>query len=342
MGHPGRSWRAAGWLTPNVVIVGATSQAEHIITDAIGRRHINVLGVFDDRLERSPQAVLAVPVLGDVSALLGHRIMPYVDRVVIAIEPSETSRVREIAARLAELPNEVTLFLGQDDPARRSGALARLGDLPLADLGGGVDIDRRAFAKRLQDVLIAAPLLLVVGPLLAVIAVLIKIDSPGPVFFRQRRHGFNNEEIMVWKFRSMRADVADARAERQVTADDDRVTPIGRYLRKFSLDELPQLLNVVRGDMSLVGPRPHAIGMKTGDVESARLVTAYAHRHRVKPGMTGWAAINGSRGPLHTPADVHRRVALDVEYIARQSFGLDLQIMALTLPELVGDRHAVR
>jgi lipopolysaccharide/colanic/teichoic acid biosynthesis glycosyltransferase len=139
------------------------------------------------------------------------------------------------------------------------------------------------------------------------------------VFFRQRRHGFNNEEIVVWKFRSMRADAADAKAERQVSANDDRVTRTGRFLRSTSLDELPQLINVVRGEMSLVGPRPHAIGMKTGEVESARLVAEYAHRHRIKPGMTGWAAINGSRGPL-----------------------LDLRIMAMTVPSLLGDRHAVR
>lgn len=337
-----RAWRAAGWLTPNLVIVGATSHAESIIGDAIARGHVNVVGVFDDRRERRPAAVLGVPVLGDIDALLGHRIMPYVDRVVLAIDPGATSRVRALTARLAVLPNEVTLFLGEGDSTGRSTALARLEDLPLADLGRGADIDRRALAKRLQDLLIAAPALLLVSPLLAVVAVLIKMDSRGPVFFRQRRHGFNNEEIVVWKFRSMRADAADARAERQVCADDDRVTPVGRYLRRSSLDELPQLINVVRGEMSLVGPRPHAIGMKTGEVESAALVSAYAHRHRVKPGITGWAAINGSRGPLHTPAEVHRRVALDVDYIARQSFGLDVKIMAMTLPKLLGDRQVTR
>lgn len=336
-----RAWRAAGWLTPNVVIVGATSHAERIIGDAIARGHVNVVGVFDDRRERSPQSVLGVPVLGDVDALLDHRIIPYLDRVVIAIEPGATSRVREIAARLAVLPNDIILILAPDDSTRRS-TLARMEDLPLADLDRGADVDRRAFAKRLQDLMIAGPMLVLVGPLLAVIAVLIKLDSPGPVFFRQRRHGFNNEEIVVWKFRSMRADAADARAERQVTADDDRVTGIGRHLRRSSLDELPQLINVLRGDMSLVGPRPHAIGMRTGDVESAGLVSAYAHRHRVKPGVTGWAAIHGSRGPLHTAAEVHRRVALDVDYIDRQSLGLDLKIMAMTLPRLLGDRHIRR
>ena len=140
----------------------------------------------------------------------------------------------------------------------------------------------------------------------------------------------------------MRHAAADATASRQVTADDDRITRIGRFLRATSLDELPQLLNVIRGEMSLVGPRPHAIGMKTGTVESARLVAEYAHRHRIKPGMTGWAAIKGSRGPMHTAPEVRRRVQLDIDYIERQSFWLDLWIIAVTIPVLLGDRMSVR
>ena len=123
---------------------------------------------------------------------------------------------------------------------------------------------------------------------------------------------------------------------------DERVTRVGRFIRRTSLDELPQILNVLKGEMSLVGPRPHAIGMKTGDIESARLVGEYAHRHRLKPGVTGWAAIKGSRGPVDTPDAVRRRVALDVEYIERQSFWLDLYIMAVTIPCLLGDRAVVR
>ena len=146
----------------------------------------------------------------------------------------------------------------------------------------------------------------------------------------------------MWKFRSMRNEARDERAERQVTADDDRVTRVGRILRKTSLDELPQLVNVLRGEMSLVGPRPHAIGMKTGDTEAALLVADYAKRHRMKPGMTGLAAVRGSRGPLHTAADVRHRVALDIEYIERQTFWLDLEILARTVPSVFGDRSAIR
>jgi Undecaprenyl-phosphate glucose phosphotransferase len=333
-----RRWRDEGKLTPNVLLVGATRHAERLIRRAMDNRDMNILGVFDDRLARAPGDLAGVPVLGDTAALVQHKLTPYVDRIVVAVDPSAKTRVRELVERLKALPNEVSLIVDVDDPD----AVARAGDTPLARVSGGGEDERRAFAKRVQDVAIGTAALVCAAPAMLLIALLIKLDSPGPVFFRQRRHGFNNEEILVWKFRSMRVETADARAERQVTADDDRVTRVGRFIRKTSLDELPQLFNVLKGEMSLVGPRPHAIGMKTGGDESARLVAEYAWRHRIKPGMTGWAAIHGSRGPLHSAEDVKRRVALDVEYVQRQSLWLDLRIMALTLPCLLGDRDAVR
>lgn len=335
-------WRATGLLTPNIVVVGATSHAEGLIASAIDRRDMNILGVFDDRAERSPLAMLGVPVLGTTDQMLRHRIMPYVDLVVVAIDHSAAARVRQVTARLAVLPNAVTLLFDDDAASRRAAAIAQIADAPLEPLHPETDAARKAFAKRVQDIVIGGAAVVLFAPLMALIAVAIRLDSPGPVFFRQRRQGFNNEEFSVWKFRTMRHADADARAVRQVTADDDRVTRVGRILRTTSLDELPQLFNVTAGEMSLVGPRPHAVGMKTGDVESAELVAEYAHRHRIKPGMTGWAAVNGSRGPLHEPEEVGRRVALDVGYIERQSMWLDLQIMLRTIPSMLGDRAAVR
>ena len=335
-------WRASGVFTPNVVVVGATRHAERLIKEALERRDINVLGVFDDRLARSPQSVQGVPVLGRADALLTHRMTPYVDRIVLAIDPNAKARVRELSSRLNALPNEIMLLVDPQGDEERYAALEKLSRSPLASLDGPTDPDRRAFNKRLQDITVGALALVLLSPVIALAALAVRLDSPGPIFFRQRRHGFNQEEIVVWKFRSMRQETTDATASRQVTADDDRITRVGRFLRSTSLDELPQLLNVLKGEMSLVGPRPHAIGMKTGDVESARLVAEYAHRHRIKPGMTGWAAIQGSRGPLDSAQDVRRRVQLDIDYIERQSFWLDLRIMALTVPVLLGDRLAVR
>jgi Undecaprenyl-phosphate glucose phosphotransferase len=329
--------RRQGRLTPNVVVVGATINAERFIRAALATGDVNVLGVFDDRADRAPPQVLGVPVLGDTNALVDHRIMPFVDRVIIAVSSTAQVRVAQLVKRLEVLPNPVSLFVDVDREADHEAALARF-----VDLSGATTDARRAFAKRAQDLVIGSLGLLVAAPVMLVIALVIKLDSPGPVFFRQRRHGFNNESILVWKFRSMRHEMADAKASRQTSIDDERVTRIGRFIRQTSLDELPQLLNVLRGEMSMVGPRPHAIGMKSGDVESAKLVGHYAHRHRMKPGITGWAAINGSRGPIDTPELVRERVALDVDYIERQSFWLDLRIIIMTIPCLLGDRSAVR
>ncbi|MBD3835566.1 exopolysaccharide biosynthesis polyprenyl glycosylphosphotransferase [Brevundimonas sp.] len=332
-------WRRQGALAPNIVIVGATKHAEAVIRRALERRDLNVLGVFDDRLARSPDSVAGVPVLGDAEALLNHRMTPYVDRIVLAIDAQGGPRVRELTRRLETLPNPLTVLV---DSETGKAALDRLASAPLAPLQGPVDPDRRAFNKRLQDLLVGLMALIVAAPVMALTALAIRLDSPGPIFFRQRRHGFNQEEIVVWKFRSMRHAAADATASRQVTVGDDRVTRVGRFIRATSLDELPQIFNVLSGEMSLVGPRPHAIGMKTGETESARLVAEYAHRHRIKPGMTGWAAVQGSRGPLHSAAEVRRRVQLDIDYVERQSFWLDLRILLVTLPVLLGDRAAVR
>jgi exopolysaccharide biosynthesis polyprenyl glycosylphosphotransferase len=281
--------------------------------------------------------VLGVPVLGDTNALIDHRIMPYVDRVIIAVTSTAQARVGQLVERLEILPNPVSLFVDLNREAQRNASLAHF-----VDLSGATTDARRAMVKRVQDLVIGSLGLLAAAPIMLLTALAIKLDSPGPVFFRQRRHGFNNEAILVWKFRSMRHDMADAKAVRQISADDDRVTKVGKFIRKTSLDELPQLFNVLRGEMSMVGPRPHAIGMKSGDVESEKLVARYAHRHRMKPGVTGWAAINGSRGPVDTAELVQERVALDVEYIERQSFWLDVYIIAMTIPCLLGDRSAVR
>lgn len=336
-------WRASGRLTPNIIMVGATENARKLIEKARESGKLAVLGIFDDRLGRAPSDVAGVAVLGNTRALLGHRIMPYVDRVVITVPPHAQGRVRQLIEKLKVLPNEVSLFLDFEGDDAQSAVVSRLAEAPLARVSGSGPDDARVLAKRLQDLALGALAMILAVPIMGLVALAIRLDSPGPILFHQRRHGFNNEEIVVWKFRSMRHESADPTASRQVVADDDRVTRVGRFIRKFSLDELPQLVNVLKGEMSLVGPRPHAIGMKTGEIESAKLVGEYAWRHRMKPGVTGWAAVRGSRGPVHTPAEVRRRVELDVEYIERQSLWLDLYILAMTIPcLLLGDREAVR
>ena len=335
-------WRREGRLTHNVVVIGATRGAKYLIDGAHKRGDVNVLGIFDDRLSRNPAKISGVPVLGDVKSLLGHRIAPYIDEVVIAIDTSAKARVRSLTEQLRVLPNNVHLLVDLDDEIDREAAMSRLAGRPIARVSGAAENELKALVKRLQDIVLGTSLLLAFAPVMMLTALAVKLDSSGPIFFRQRRYGFNNEVICVWKFRSMYTHMTDHTASQQVQKFDPRVTRIGRIIRQTSLDELPQLFNVISGEMSLVGPRPHAIGMKTGTVESERLVAEYAWRHRMKPGVTGWAAIKGSRGPLDTVSDVRRRVALDIEYIERQSFWFDLYIMAMTGPCLLGDLTATR
>lgn len=337
--------RLSGALIPNIVLIGANEEAERLIQRAHDKRDMNVIAVFDDRLSRAPECICGVPVLGHTDDLLNSRLTPYIDTIAVMIEPDAIHRIKDINQKLMSLPNPVTVVLKDD--AGREGHLAestleRLARTPVAMLSGSVNKDRSAFFKRGLDMVFSGIALAVLAPLLLLVAALIRLDSPGPALFRQQRHGFNHEVITVWKFRTMRHESADATASRQVDANDNRITRLGRFLRISSIDELPQLLNVLRGEMSLVGPRPHAIGMKTGSIESAAIVADYAYRHRIKPGLTGWAAINGSRGPLHSAADVRRRVQLDIEYIENQGFWFDVMIILRTIPVLLGDRLAIR
>jgi exopolysaccharide biosynthesis polyprenyl glycosylphosphotransferase len=185
--------------------------------------------------------------------------------------------------------------------------------------------------KWLFDKIVGGIALLLALPVMAIIAVAIKLDSRGPVLFKQKRYGFNNELIEVYKFRSMRADQSDATAAKLVQKDDPRVTRVGRFIRKTSIDELPQLFNVVfKGNLSLVGPRPHAIHAKAEDRIYDEAVDGYFARHRVKPGITGWAQINGWRGETDTQEKIQQRVEHDLYYIENWSILFDVYILAAT------------
>ena len=189
-----RRWRADGKLTPNIVIVGATDAARKLIETALKTREVAVLGVFDDRLGRAPKSIGGVPVLGDTNDLLGHKVLPYVDRIVIAVNPAAQTRVRQIIARLRVLPNDVSLVLDASGEDGRVRALSRIADSQLAQVSGEPADVRRAVVKRMQDIAVGWTALILAAPAMAIVALAIKLDSPGPIFFRQRRHGFNNED----------------------------------------------------------------------------------------------------------------------------------------------------
>jgi putative colanic acid biosynthesis UDP-glucose lipid carrier transferase len=191
--------------------------------------------------------------------------------------------------------------------------------------------------KRLEDVVLASILVVVLSPLLLAISLLIKMDSRGPVLFRQERSGFDNRQILVFKFRSMHHDPNPDPNVPQTRRNDPRVTRIGGFLRRTSLDELPQLLNVLRGEMSLVGPRPHA---SIHNEKYARLIDGYLGRHRVKPGITGWAQVNGLRGGIDSIEEMKRRLEHDRYYVANWSLLLDIKILLMTLPAVLRGTNA--
>lgn len=202
--------------------------------------------------------------------------------------------------------------------------------------------DHQRAQKRMLDIVISGLVLLLAMPGLMVIALLIRLDTPGPILFRQRRHGHRSGEFEIYKFRTMRvAPVASAEAGLQQTRrNDDRVTRVGRVLRKYSLDELPQLLNVLEGTMSLVGPRPHAVNMRTEDRLGEQIIDDYLMRHRLLPGITGLSQVRGLRGATDTMDQLRRRVELDLDYIEHWSVLLDLKILLLTFGAVMKATHA--
>lgn len=335
-----RAAHAKGAFAETIVLIGATDAAQRMAARAAKSGEARIVAVVDDRLARSPAVIGDAPIGGDIEALLAWEGLPHVDRIVITVSQKAEARVQTMIERLRVVPNRVDLLLDYQTQSVRGRGAERFGGAAVACVSGRPHNHTRALLKRAQDIVISSALLLVFALPMALIALAVKLDSRGPVLYRQRRHGFNNRAITILKFRTMRHD--PSAPLQQVCANDPRITRLGAFLRRTSLDELPQLWTVLKGDMSLVGPRPHAIGMKAADRELSHIVAEYAHRHRVKPGLTGWAQINGSRGPVDTAKALRQRVRYDLEYVSRASLWLDLQILVRTAPVLLGDTKAAR
>jgi exopolysaccharide biosynthesis polyprenyl glycosylphosphotransferase len=257
--------------------------------------------------------------------------------LIVALPLSAERRIREILQQVRVLPVDVRLSAYSLDFSfpRRGGA------------SGLIEVMRRPLdgwawlVKRALDVLGASVALLILSPVMIATAIAIKLDSPGPVFFRQMRHGYNNRPVPVLKFRSMYVDQNDPTARKVVSRGDPRVTRVGRFIRRWSIDELPQLLNVLKGDLSLVGPRPHVLDAVSSHQRAfEEIVEGYAARHRVPPGLTGWAQIQGWRGEIDAPEKLEARVAHDLHYIENWSIWLDLYILFVTPFRLLDGRNA--
>jgi putative colanic acid biosynthesis UDP-glucose lipid carrier transferase len=329
-------WRQAGHFTRNVAIVGAGDLGRRLIDFIrVGGSSVRVVGVFDDRRTRVPAWVGDVPVLGTLEDLVHFARVESVDQVVITLPAQAEERLVSVLRKLRDLPVDVSLCPAVFEPQGLICRRATLVDgVPLLDLLQKPFTRWGYLAKALEDYVCAAALLIPAAPLMLVIAMAVRLDSPGPIFFRQKRFGFNNGTIEVFKFRTMRMEAAEDQGAVQARREDPRLTRVGRWLRRASLDELPQLLNVLRGEMSIVGPRPH---MVVHNERYAALIDTYLARHRVKPGITGWAQVNGWRGETDTLEKMEWRIRHDLYYIENWSLGFDLWILARTL--LVGFTH---
>jgi putative colanic acid biosysnthesis UDP-glucose lipid carrier transferase len=297
---------------------------------------IRVEGFFDDRSVERLGLPQGQELLGGLSELPAHVHSTRVDVIFIALPMRQVQRVvdlldelRDTTASIYFVPDIFVMDLIQSRTADISG-------VPIVAMCETPFQGSRGLMKRFMDISISAASLVVLSPLLLVIGLLIKLGSPGPVIFKQRRYGLDGEIIDVYKFRTMTV-VEDGPQVKQVTRDDPRVTSIGRFLRRYSLDELPQLFNVLAGSMSLVGPRPHAVAHNE---EYRRLIKGYMVRHKVLPGITGLAQVNGCRGETSRLEEMKARIEYDLEYLRQWTPSLDIRIMFKTAVQVLGDRKA--
>ncbi|RYE50569.1 MAG: exopolysaccharide biosynthesis polyprenyl glycosylphosphotransferase, partial [Rhizobiaceae bacterium] len=258
-------WTDLGRLKRRTVIVGGGRDAEVLIEQIVNGadKDIELLGLFDDRYdERSPDSVAGLAKLGKVSSLIEFARVTPVDLVIVSMPLSAEKRVLEMLTQLWVLPVDIRLSAHMSKLKFTNKAYSYVGDIAVFDMADRPISDWNLVFKWVFDKLVALTALILLSPVMLVTAIAIKLESKGPVFFTQNRHGFNNELIRIYKFRSMRTDMLDASAARLVTKDDPRVTKVGKIIRKTSIDELPQLFNVLKGELSIVGPRPHALQAK--------------------------------------------------------------------------------
>jgi Undecaprenyl-phosphate glucose phosphotransferase len=331
-----RQWAAQGRFAVRTIIVGAGEQGQRLAQHLTQLQDIrlHVLGFIDDRTTRIPSSATGYDVLGDIDHLIHLVRQNKVDQIIIALPWSAEQRLRELVGKLSMMPVNIRLapdLAGFEFPDHE---ISQIGQLPMLCLMDRPISGWSHVSKTIEDRVLASLFLALAAPLFLLIAIAIKLDSRGSVFFKQRRYGFNNTPFEVWKFRSMYADSmpeTTAGQLQQTARADARVTRIGRFLRKSSLDELPQLFNVLTGNMSIVGPRPHAMAHRMKGRLFDDIVNGYPARHRVKPGMTGWAQVNGWRGETDTLEKIEKRVEYDLYYIDNWSVRFDLMIILKTI-----------
>jgi Undecaprenyl-phosphate glucose phosphotransferase len=338
-----RRLKRRGIFNQRVAIFGAGQQGARLANYILStdKLTITIVGFYDDRTDgRVPASAHGIPVLGNLSKLVDTIRDGRIDQVIVALPWSAEARLHQVVSRLALTPVRIRLApdLASFVFARRPVVL--LGEVPVMTLFERPISGLDAWTKTAEDRVIATVALAVFAIPMLLIALANRLDSPGPIFFRQSREGFNNRPFRVYKFRTMYHNHAQHSDIQQASRRDPRVTRVGAILRRTSLDELPQLLNVFQGDMSLVGPRPHAASTRGGGRLFSDVLSSYAARHKVKPGITGWAQVRGWRGETDTEDKLIKRFEHDLYYIENWSIWFDFYILARTVVALALPKNA--
>ncbi|HEY9074164.1 MAG TPA: undecaprenyl-phosphate glucose phosphotransferase, partial [Desulfobaccales bacterium] len=336
----GLRWlRQQGLNTRAVVIAGAGDLGGRLGKNVVETPWLGMrlLGFFDDRVTGEIHlAHHSYPVIGNLDDMIGFVQEQKVDMVYLALPLRAENRLREITDSLQDTTASVYYVPDVFIFSLMTASMTDLQGIPLIGLWETPFFGVNGWLKRAEDLALGSLILMLTSPMLLLVALGVKLSSPGPIIFKQRRYGLDGREILVYKFRTMKA-CEDGQKICQATSEDHRVTPFGRFLRRTSLDELPQFFNVIMGSMSIVGPRPHAVAHNE---HYRRLIPGYMLRHKVRPGVTGWAQINGWRGETETLEKMEKRVEFDLDYLRRWSLWLDLKIIFLAIFRCFKDSHA--
>ncbi len=332
-------FRRLGLNNRTVAIVGMTQHGLHFARDLENNPDYgyHVVGFYDDRSDRIHKEVLDhYPNLGNFDDMINSARAGEWDQIYLALPVEAKKRMLRLLDQLADTATPVRLLPDYFTTNLLHSKFIEIADNPVLCIYDSPFSGDHALIKRIEDIIVGTLILTLISPLMLIIAGAVKLTSPGPVFFKQTRYGLKGEKIRVWKFRSMTV-CEDNGDIKQATRGDERYTRIGEFLRKTSLDELPQFFNVLQGSMSIVGPRPHAVAHNE---QYRSLIPGYMLRHMIKPGITGWAQVNGWRGETNTIYKMRKRVEYDLEYMREWSLWLDLKIIFMTIFKAFNDKNA--
>lgn len=322
----------------SAVVVGAGPLGVKVARALLENRDqgSDFVGYFDDRADGRVDPTAAGQLLGRLEALAPYVHEHGIKEVYITLPLGSQPRILQLLESVQGTTASIFFVPDVFGISIIQGRLQDMNGIPVVGICETPFTGINELVKRISDIVLASVILVLISPILLVLAIGVKLSSPGPVIFRQRRNGLDGEEIVVYKFRSMRV-MDNGTVVKQAQRGDPRITPFGAFIRRTSLDELPQFINVLQGRMSIVGPRPHAVAHNE---EYRKLIKAYMVRHKVKPGITGWAQVNGMRGETETIEKMQQRVEYDLEYLRNWTLGLDLQIIVRTVRLMLFDRNA--